>query len=93
MKPRATGNRAYCYKLHDNNIRAVIGQKSGQSSKFDIMNDQSTWDRRYSSANLEYGRCFIPRAADPHLFRGTAGPTATAMRASTPWQGVRAWAL
>jgi len=48
------GNRAGCYKMADDKIRAVIGQKSGQSSKFDVMNDQSTWDRRYTSANLEY---------------------------------------
>ena len=46
--------------MSDDKIRAVIGQKSGQSSKFDVMNDQSTWDRRYTSANLEYGRRSLP---------------------------------
>ena len=41
--------------MADDKIRAVIGQKSGQTSKFDVMQDQSTWDRRYTNGNYEYG--------------------------------------
>ena len=37
-------------------IHAVIGQKSGQSSKFDVMQDQAGIDHRYSHGNYEYGR-------------------------------------
>jgi hypothetical protein len=59
-EPLATGTFKQCYKMPDHLIRAVIGQKSGQSSKFDIMQDQSTRDSRYQNANLEYGCRSLP---------------------------------
>jgi len=48
------GRRTACYKLHDNKIRAVIGQKSGQASKFDVMGDQAGHNHYYSGSNREY---------------------------------------
>ena len=35
------GIRGCAYKMHDDIIRAVIGQKLGQATKFDIMGDQA----------------------------------------------------
>jgi len=67
-----TGIRTGCYKMPDNQIHAVIGQKSGQSSKFDVMQDQAGIDHRYSHSNLEYV-LLTPRAVYPHSFRETAG--------------------
>ena len=40
--------------MSDSKIRAVIGQKSGQASKFDVMNDQAGYNHYYSSSNREY---------------------------------------
>jgi len=48
------GIKTGCYKLADDKIRAAIGQKSGQASKFDVMGDQAGIDHRYSSGNYEY---------------------------------------
>ena len=48
-----------CYKLVDDKIRAVIGQKKGQPSKFDVMQDQAGIDHRYSNGNYEYA-CRLP---------------------------------
>ena len=42
--------------MADDKIQAVIGQKSGQSSKFDVMQDQAGIDHRYTNGNYEYGR-------------------------------------
>ena len=56
---RATGIKTGCYKLADDKIRAVIGQKSGQSSKFDVMQDQAGIDHRYTNGNYEYA-CRLP---------------------------------
>ena len=72
-EPLATGTFTQCYKLADDKIRAVIGQKSGQSSKFDIMQDQSTRDRRYQNANLEYGCRSLPTLSLPALFLWNGG--------------------
>ena len=49
----AAGRKTACYKLHDNKIRAVIGQKSGQASKFDVMGDQAGYNHYYSGSNRE----------------------------------------
>jgi len=48
------GIKTGCYKMADDKIRAVIGQKSGQSSKFDVMQDQAGIDHRYTNGNYEY---------------------------------------
>ena len=40
--------------MSDGRIRAVIGQKTGQASKFDVMNDQRGHNHYYSSSNREY---------------------------------------
>jgi len=62
---RVTGIKSGCYKLADDKIRAVIGQKSGQSSKFDVMGDQAGYDHRYSYGNYEYGRRLLVIIALP----------------------------
>ena len=48
------GRRTYAYKLHDNKIRAVIGQKSNTASMFEVMQDQASWNHYYASSNREY---------------------------------------
>ena len=47
------GRRSSCYKLSDDKIRAVIGQKSGQPSKFDTMGDGAGHNHYYSNSNRE----------------------------------------
>ena len=47
------GRRQSCYKLQDSMIRAVIGQKSGQKTKFDAMGDQAGYNHYYASSNRE----------------------------------------
>jgi len=48
------GRRTYRYKLHDNKIRAVIGQKSNTASMFEIMQDANGICAHYTSWNREY---------------------------------------
>ena len=62
---RVPGLKTHCYKLADDKIRAVIGQKSGQSSKFDVMGDQAGREHGTSSGNYEYGRRLLVIIALP----------------------------
>jgi len=46
--------KGHPYKLADTKIRAVIGQKSGTPTAFDIMGDQAGINSYYSGVNVEH---------------------------------------
>jgi len=46
--------KGHAYKLADTKIRAVIGQKSGTPTGFDLMGDQAGINSHYSGYNVEY---------------------------------------